>query len=108
MEDKKNIKKIDEFIDNLSDFDYDRTEYTKEEIDQYEEEGRIRIKENIAKLGIKRKRAANIDKDTYNKIINGLRDKGELTLTYDEINKKHMELFNSPYIEPKNNKSNNE
>ena len=108
MENKKNIKKIDEFIDNLSDFDYDRTEYTEQEIEQYEEEGRIRIKENIAKLGIKRKRSAQINMETYNKIINDLRDSGELTLTYDEINKTHMELFNSPYIEPKNNKNNNE
>jgi len=105
MEDKKNIKKIDEFIDNLSDFDYDRTEYTKEEIDQYEEEGRIRIKENIAKLGIKRKKSP-ITMEQYNENINKLREQGHLSMTIEEINDFHMRRFGCPYIEPKNNTGN--
>ena len=87
----KRIKKVNE------------VEYTPEDIKNMVGVERIMVQENIKKLGIKRKKSSQISKETYNKIINGLRDNGELTLSYDEINKKHMDMFNCPYIEPKNN-----
>ena len=99
----RKIKKINEFIDkDFLDFDYDRTEYSKSEIEKMSEENRLRVQENIEKMGVKKKKSP-ITIEEYNDRINKFREDGELTLTFEEINKTHIALFGCPYIEPKNN-----
>lgn len=102
---KKKIKKINEFLDVFDNFDYDKSELSKEDIEKISEENRIKVDENINKLGIKKKKIP-ITMEEYNNRINKFRKDGFLSMSDEEINDFHMKKFGCPYIPPKNIDSN--